>query len=891
MSRCSSCGRQIADGASCPSCSGPLLVTETVASGTQGSGGSHPSSGASAESRFLPGALLAGRYRIVALLGRGGMGEVYRADDLTLGQAVALKFLPEAVAGNEAALTRFRNEVRVARQVSHPNVCRVYDVGECHGHWFLSMEYVDGEDLASLLRRIGRLPEDKALEIARRLCAGLAAAHEKGILHRDLKPANVMLDGRGQVLLTDFGLAALSSDITGAEARNGTPAYMAPEHLAGKEVTVRSDIYALGLVLYEIFTGRRPYEANSLAELVEARTHATPVTLSSLVRDIDPAVERVVERCLKPDPTQRPASALAVAAALPGGDPLAAALAAGETPSPEMVAAAGEGAGLQPRIAVPLLLAVIAGLVAVAVLCNRDIALTRMPALSPEVLAQKAHEIVQRTGYNTAPADDAQGFDWSTWLFDYVRANEPAANWDRLLASRLPFLTFWYRQSDGPLTSISFHDDRLTPDMVEPGDPPLDTGGMVDIKLDAQGHLTDFEAMPPELQTPLKGAPAVPDWSPLFSAAGLDSSALQSTQPLWTWQATSDVRAAWTGTWPGTSRPLRVEAAALRGKPIAFRLIGPWTKPSRDAWAEASPSENIALIMIVGLGLVICIVPPLFARRNLRQGRGDRRGAARLAVFVFFIQMALWLARGHFTASLGTTAMFFIALATSVFYAALIWTIYLALEPWVRRRWPHALISWTSILSGRLKDPVVGRDVLFGVALGITLPLIGHVGDIVFPGAQGVPDICPVAPLLGTRGIAAYLIWAVPGAIRTTLMFFFFLFLFRVLLRNRWLAGAAFVLIFTLLQFFGQGAHFNDAVEAILLYSVLAIAVFRLGLLALGTGIFVNATANDVPATLHASAWYFSSAMVPLAITAALAIWGFQTSIAGQRLWKADLFD
>ena len=126
------------------------------------------------------------------------MGEVYRATDLKLGQPVALKFLPAAASWDERALARFRNEVRIARQVSHPNVCRVYDIGEIEGVQFLSMEYVDGEDLGSLLRRIGRLPADKALEIARKLCAGLAAAHDKGVLHRDLKPANIMLDGRGQ---------------------------------------------------------------------------------------------------------------------------------------------------------------------------------------------------------------------------------------------------------------------------------------------------------------------------------------------------------------------------------------------------------------------------------------------------------------------------------------------------------------------------------------------------------------------------------------------------------------------------------------------------------------------------------------------------------------------
>ena len=217
-----------------------------------------PSSGSAYQSsryegRFLPGTLIAGRYRIIALLGRGGMGEVYRADDLSLGQQVALKFLPEAVT-DEEMLERFRNEVRTARRISHPNVCRVFDIGQTEDQVFFSMEYIDGEDLGSLLRRIGRLPGDKAREIARKICAGLAAAHSKGVLHRDLKPANVMLDGRGEVLIMDFGLAGLAHEIQ--DFRSGTPAYMAPEQLAGEDVTQRSDIYSLGLVLYEVFTGK-----------------------------------------------------------------------------------------------------------------------------------------------------------------------------------------------------------------------------------------------------------------------------------------------------------------------------------------------------------------------------------------------------------------------------------------------------------------------------------------------------------------------------------------------------------------------------------------------------------------------------------------------------------
>ena len=150
----------------------------------------------------------------------------------------------------------------MARLVSHPNVCRVYDIGEVEGMPFISMEYVDGEDLASLLTRIGRLPADKAVETARKLCAGLAAAHDRGVIHRDLKPQNIMINKRGEVVIMDFGLAAIADQLSGAEVRNGTPAYMSPEQLRRAPALRRmSDIYSLGLVLYELFTGKRPYDA------------------------------------------------------------------------------------------------------------------------------------------------------------------------------------------------------------------------------------------------------------------------------------------------------------------------------------------------------------------------------------------------------------------------------------------------------------------------------------------------------------------------------------------------------------------------------------------------------------------------------------------------------
>ena len=273
---------------------------------------------ASKGAQLGPGSTLGTRYRIVGLAGRGGMGEVYRAEDLKLGQTVALKLLPEELGHDEARLSRLLDEVRIARQVSHPNVCRVYDVGEAEGRHFLSMEWIEGQDLASVLRTQGRLPADRATFIARQICAGLAAAHDCRVVHRDLKPSNVMLDARGVARITDFGLAEVASVVRGDKAREGSPHYMSPEQLAGEEVGFPSDIYSLGLVLYELFTGRRGYTGETLEELTQQRRELPPPP-SSLARDIDPGVEKLILRCLEGDPTRRPPSAQGLVDALPGG--------------------------------------------------------------------------------------------------------------------------------------------------------------------------------------------------------------------------------------------------------------------------------------------------------------------------------------------------------------------------------------------------------------------------------------------------------------------------------------------------------------------------------------------------------------------------------------------
>jgi hypothetical protein len=263
--------------------------------------------------RLEAGVLIAGRYRIEALIGRGGMGQVYRAADQTLGEVVALKILPDA-ARDPVRLRLFLSEVRVARQITHPNVCRVHDVGEADGLAFITMELVDGVDLASLLAQTRPLAPARAAEIGRQICEGLAAAHDRGILHRDLKPANLMLDRTGRVRLMDFGVAGLA----GTASSGGTPAYMAPELFHRVDASVQSDLYALGLVISELVTGGHPFARTHRSEPAQT-SDVTP--LPSEVRpEVPPVLERAIRSCLVKDPRRRPRSARAVATILAGGD-------------------------------------------------------------------------------------------------------------------------------------------------------------------------------------------------------------------------------------------------------------------------------------------------------------------------------------------------------------------------------------------------------------------------------------------------------------------------------------------------------------------------------------------------------------------------------------------
>jgi len=349
--KCASCGLELPGVAEpCPACGSRQETHETAIPAAAGAT-DLPTRARTGRpdvqtATLHPGTMLGARYRILSLAGRGGMGEVYRAEDLELAQTVALKVLPKSLERDEGARARLLDEVRIARQVSHPNVCRVYDIGEAQGRLFISMEWIEGKDLGSILAEDAPLSPDRGLFLARQLCAGVVAAHERGVLHRDLKPANVMVDDRGVARIMDFGLAHAGGEVRGGKAREGTLCYMSPEQLAGGVVSAQSDLYSLGLVLYEIFTGRPVFEASGGGETERQRFHP-PARPSSLAPDLDRGIDEAIMGCLEPDPRLRPATARAILELLPGGEASRKAIAAAQQRADRIAAFRAELAELR----------------------------------------------------------------------------------------------------------------------------------------------------------------------------------------------------------------------------------------------------------------------------------------------------------------------------------------------------------------------------------------------------------------------------------------------------------------------------------------------------------------------------------------------------------------
>lgn len=813
---------------------------------------------------FTPGTLLGSRYRIVALLGRGGMGEVYRADDLRLGHPVALKFV-SVRSEDRTAVERLYHEVRISRQVSHPNVCRVHDIVEADGLRFIAMEYVDGEDLASLLRRVGRLPPQKGLEVAREIAAGLAAAHDRGVIHRDLKPGNVMVDGQGRAHITDFGLASVGGE-EGVIA--GTAAYMAPEQVTGEAVTLRSDVYALGLIFHEIFTGERLYDSGSYADRRKHR-YLPARRVSSIVRDVDPAVDAVIAACLAAEPAMRPASARVVLSMLPGGDPLEAALAAGETPSPEMVAAASETGELPLGVAAALCVVIPLALIGVA--WQTQSFLFTLMKKPPEVFAERAAEIVSRAGETSASHDEV-------WLLshDDRLLQGPGAHLgnDAIAAIRPGLLLFTWRRSPSRLTPhqttepgndvFIFQSGRVTY-----SDPPVDEAGRATVTLDQHGGLVSYVADP---SAPGSG----PNWLPLLESTGIDLRTLQVAQPSEKPPVPSDSRVAWTAAYPQQRDRVRIEAASLQGSPAWLRVFGSWAPPAARRALPNAWSKIALLQLVIMIGFTIAAIWVMV--RSMHRGRSDRRGAFRLALYLGACLFLAWMIGTHHAdAAYDEARMFAQGVGQALSSALAVWIFYMALEPGVRRTWPRSLIGWTRLLSGRFRDPMVGREILLGLGLG----LITH--EMFW--------LTAAASHWFGRGASSYFVKEV--SLAPTLQFIAdqllshvesieipigTIFIFLLGRRALGLVGATVAFLMML------GAYATVSVAIVLHMLLLLVVLLRSGLL---TGVVMGCTLGLVasaPLTLDTSAWYWPRALAVMLIVTAAALWSARLAIGPRPL-------
>ena len=852
-----------------------------------------PPAAVRAAARFQPGTTLAGRYRIATALGQGGMGEVFRADDLRLGQTVALKFLPAELATSRELNRRLLKEIKLARQISHPNVCRVYDLGETEDQLFLSMEFIEGEDLAALLKRIGRLPNEKAVEIAQQLCAGLAAAHEQGILHRDLKPANVMLDKRGRVRITDFGLAGFGDEIGRGEAMAGTPAYMAPEQLAGDGVSIQSDLYALGLMLYELFTGRRPYQGESRAELLELQRETTPPTPSSWVQGLDPVIEKAILRCLEARPSDRPVSARAVAAALPGSDPLAAALEAGETPSPDLIAAAGPQGSIRPRTAGICLASLVVGLA----LCAHVEPLANLVGLVPwskpaPALISDAREMIAELGHSEPPADSASQFIFDPDYYRYLRATDLSPDrWRPVERPGQLALRFVYRQSREPLLPLSWSGRVVNdlPGVATPSQPAAEAGDLLVIT-DLRGRLRYMRAVSGDSVVLAAGSDDL-EAARLSEAAGLDLGAFQRVQPLGALPVYAEERMAWSGVWPeAEDLPVRVEAGFAGGRPVFFECVFPF-RPNWQPGTAPRAATRVNDHFLKRLGwrffiFTLVLVPVVLAIRNLKSGRGDRRGAARLAIAVLIVRFAWWVVGGHHVADFWGEffVLFGNVAARSLFAAAAAWLAYIAIEPFARRMWPHALVSWTRALKGRFADPMVARDILAGLLAAV----LGHPIALAYfwlPQWLGWSDppqpvlyplwifFAPMTdPLLGARDAVAAVGSALMGAAWNSMSVLAILIALLALVKRRWLA---IVLVIVLLAFNHWSAHFSNfqwlgIAVAVLSMSVYGFLFLRFGVLATAAASFVAFLFAASPLTTDPTVPYFGTSLFTLTVVGAL---------------------
>ena len=655
---------------------------------------------------------------------------------------------------------------------------------------------------------------------------------------------------------------------------------MAPEQIAGHALSKQTDIYALGLVLYELFTGKQAFESNTLEDS-ERRKHSPPTSPAAHLSGLNPAIERAILRCLDPDPTGRPPSASELGASILGTDPLAKAMAAGETPSPELVAQAGGSGVLSLAVASLCLAAILVGLTGVWYLLSQDTMLRWIPlTMSTSELRVAARTTLATIGVRSQPVRNSLGLRLGRRLRHLRRAERSVA--DALGPHR----------HDGAVTGVVLYRESPVPlvpfnsfGLITAANPPMTRPGMTLVRTGPTGHLSSFEAVPPAKSGDTQPPSAEPEWGAFFTLANLNLSEFQAVTPMFTPPHASDARRAW------LKGDLRVEAAAFAGRPVWFDVIPPWrTDRARDpvaptpgqvAWTAVTAFTRLGLLVVAGL----------VTRRHIRMGRSDFRGAWRFTLVYFVFRAGRSIVRTSTSIS-ALGAVWANHLGVQLVDCAQVLLFYLAIEPYVRKLWPDTLISWNRVLDGQFRDPMVGRHLLFGALFGLGVSLVflspGVIGSWVGSSPPPLP-VYGLTALGGVRPAVGAVFDMVLQAFVLPVVFLLLLLMFRVVLRRQWLANLAFLTLNAVLAVTGAPVLISDLpVVAVIVAGLSVVVVTRFGIFASVVGILFSQW-GYLPITMDPASRYFPWSVVTMLAFAVVAIYGFFISLGGQRLFRDPL--
>jgi len=651
-------------------------------------------------------------------------------------------------------------------------------------------------------------------------------------------------------------------------------------------------------VLYELFTGKPVFRAKSLAELKGLHATTDPERPSTLTHDIDPLAERVIMRCLEKDPAFRPASALAVSMALPGGDPLAAALAAGETPSPEMVAASGGSGAVSMRFAAACLACVALALAALVFIKNRNGVVALVPfEMSTEVLTAKAREMLGVLTPNSRAPHHARGFFINSQVINDIGSRLSSADrWESLKTGRPTGIVFWYR------CSASAMNPEYGQAQVQAYQPALKSRLDARVLLDTRGRLIQFDQIPKPGPRPVDPVasregpgPKEPDWNLFFAAAGLDAGKFKPTAAIYGAEFATDTRRAWTGEWPMEGAfspiPIRVEAGSFDGEPVSFDILAAWNTAPQDTGTGGVTEAGE--LLDAGVFVFTIIAGPLLAWRHTRTGRGDRRAAFRLAAFVF---ITTWLHLALPSLSLGqilSIDRLQTNLSRAAWMALFAWTLYMALEPYIRRIAPWAVIGWTRLISGRVVDPLVGRDVLIGVLVACGTVVVSQAATLV-PGLIGAAPTQPLGCNWGWFGgpleASSTMLMGLSNAVFIPMYLTIVTVGLRWLLRSDLWAIVVVVIMATLLVAAEANFGLTGLVVGFLVALGYAVALVRFGLLAVSATSITTFLISTPPVIADPRAWFAPNwlfpygAVVAMVLVAAYAAVGGRSGVAAWRM-------